>query len=177
MGPEYLADLPDQTVLDIYGRMSGVSEIDSKILDREGFDNITIEEVSDMEDRVRGIQKGRLKPTTEEEYIKQKRLGNIKNIEDTMGGIDTRENLFTEDSSLEKMKKLLNTHKDKVQSSKTGDRDALWFGPRDYEYKGMSKHPKALMPNELKTMARAISETFGYPPEYFNSVLINRYNK
>ena len=178
-GIELTEDSPGTSVLDIYGRMSGITEIESSIIDSRPTDDltITVEEQQDMDDRAKEIKQRRRKPTPEigiKKLLEERRAGTIA-IDDTIDGIDTRNQVFTESSSLKKMNAFMENYKNNIKNFK-GNRTALWFGKVPYSYTGTS-HPALAMPKEMRDLASQLSEMFGYPPEYFNSVLINKYEK
>ena len=176
-GIELTEDSPGTSVLDIYGRMSGITEIESSIIDSRPTDDltITVDEQQDMADRAKEIKQQRRKTTPEiREVLAERRAGTIA-IDDTIDGIDTRNQVFTESSSLKKMNAFMEKYKSNIKNFR-GNRTALWFGKVPYSYTGTS-HPALAMPKEMRDLASQLSEMFGYPPEYFNSVLINKYEK
>lgn len=176
-GIELTEDSPGTSVLDIYGRMSGITEIESSIIDSRPTDDltITVDEQQDMADRAKEIKQQRRKTTPEiREVLAERRAGTIA-IDDTIDGIDTRNQVFTESSSLKKMNAFMEKYKSNIKNFR-GNRTALWFGRVPYSYTGTS-HPALAMPKEMRDLASQLSEMFGYPPEYFNSVLINKYEK
>ena len=176
-GMQLSEDSPGTSVLDVYGRMSGPTEIESSIIDSRPTDDltITVDEQQDMADRAKEIKQQRRKTTPEiREVLAERRAGTIA-IDDTIDGIDTRNQVFTESSSLKKMNAFMEKYKSNIKNFR-GNRTALWFGKVPYSYTGTS-HPALAMPKEMRDLASQLSEMFGYPPEYFNSVLINKYEK
>jgi len=176
-GMQLTEDSPGTSVLDVYGRMSGPTEIESSIIDSRPTDDltITVDEQQDMADRAKEIKQQRRKTTPEiREVLAERRAGTIA-IDDTIDGIDTRNQVFTESSSLKKMNAFMEKYKNNIKNFR-GNRTALWFGKVPYSYTGTS-HPALAMPKEMRDLASQLSEMFGYPPEYFNSVLINKYEK
>ena len=178
-GIELAEDSPGTSVLDIYGRMSGITEIESSIIDSRPTDDltITVDEEQAMADRAKEIKQRRRKPSPEigiKKLLAERRAGTIA-IDDTIDGIDTRNQVFTESSSLKKMNAFMEKYKNNIKNFR-GNRTALWFGRVPYSYTGTS-HPALAMPKEMRDLASQLSEMFGYPPEYFNSVLINKYEK
>lgn len=176
-GLQLTEDSPGTSVLDVYGRMSGPTEIESSIIDSRPTDDltITVDEQQDMADRAKEIKQQRRKTTPEiREVLAERRAGTIA-IDDTIDGIDTRNQVFTESSSLKKMNAFMEKYKSNIKNFR-GNRTALWFGKVPYSYTGTS-HPALAMPKEMRDLASQLSEMFGYPPEYFNSVLINKYEK
>ena len=176
-GMQLTEDRPGTSVLDVYGRMSGPTEIESSIIDSRPTDDltITVDEQQDMADRAKEIKQQRRKTTPEiREVLAERRAGTIA-IDDTIDGIDTRNQVFTESSSLKKMNAFMEKYKNNIKNFR-GNRTALWFGKVPYSYTGTS-HPALAMPKEMRDLASQLSEMFGYPPEYFNSVLINKYEK
>lgn len=176
-GLQLTEDSPGTSVLDVYGRMSGPTEIESSIIDSRPTDDltITVDEQQDMADRAKEIKQQRRKTTPEiREVLAERRAGTIA-IDDTIDGIDTRNQVFTESSSLKKMNAFMEKYKSNIKNFR-GNRTALWFGKVPYSYTGTS-HPALAMPKEMRDLASQLSEMFGHPPEYFNSVLINKYEK